>query len=43
MAYRGRRAVSAEMEDTVYACRSCGAELVRSSICRSAGTDAEAA
>jgi predicted SprT family Zn-dependent metalloprotease len=42
MAYHGRRAVSAEMEDTVYACRSCGAELVRTSI-RHAANPAEAA
>ncbi|HEX4236981.1 MAG TPA: hypothetical protein VHZ64_03415 [Xanthobacteraceae bacterium] len=43
MAYHGRRAVSAEMEDTVYACRSCGAELVRSSIRKAATSGAEAA
>jgi predicted SprT family Zn-dependent metalloprotease len=42
MAYHGRRAVSAEMEDTVYACRSCGAELVRTSI-RHSANPAEAA
>jgi predicted RNA-binding Zn-ribbon protein involved in translation (DUF1610 family) len=43
MAYHGRRAVSAEMEDTVYACRRCGAELVRTSICRTGNPGAEAA
>ena len=43
MAYRARRAVSAEMEDTVYACRSCGAELVRTSIRKAANPGAEAA
>jgi predicted SprT family Zn-dependent metalloprotease len=43
MAYHGRRAVSAEMEDTVYACRRCGAELVRTSICKAANSGAEAA
>jgi predicted SprT family Zn-dependent metalloprotease len=42
MAYHGHRAVSAEMEDTIYACRSCGAELVRTSI-RKASSPAEAA
>jgi predicted SprT family Zn-dependent metalloprotease len=42
MAYHGRRAVSAEMEDTIYACRQCGAELVRTSI-RKAANPAEAA
>jgi hypothetical protein len=43
MAYHGRRAVSAEMEDTVYACRSCGAELVRTSMRHTATPGAEAA
>jgi hypothetical protein len=43
MAYHGRRAVSAEVEDTVYACRRCGAELVRSSIRKAADSGAEAA
>jgi hypothetical protein len=43
MAYHGCRAVSAEIEDTVYACRSCGAELVRTSIRPSANPGAEAA
>jgi hypothetical protein len=32
MAYHGRRAVSADIEDTVYACKSCGAELIRTSV-----------
>jgi hypothetical protein len=43
MAYHGRRAVSAEIEDTVYACKSCGAELVRTSIRKAANSGAEAA
>jgi hypothetical protein len=43
MAYHGRRAVSAEMEDTVDAARSSGAELVRSSIRKAAASGAEAA
>ena len=43
MAYHGRRTVSAEMEDTIYACRSCGAELVRTSIRHGANPGAEAA
>jgi hypothetical protein len=43
MAYHGRRAVSAEMEDTVFACRSCGAELVRTSIRHTTNPGAEAA
>jgi DNA-directed RNA polymerase subunit RPC12/RpoP len=37
-----RRSIAAEMEDTVYACRSCGAEVVRTSM-RSANHGAEAA
>ena len=31
MVYDGRRAVSAELEDTIYACRRCGAEVIRTS------------
>ena len=31
MVYSGRHPISAEVEDTVYACRSCGAELIRTS------------
>lgn len=38
MAYQGRRAIAADMEDTVYACGNCGAELVRTSM-RRAGSD----
>jgi hypothetical protein len=41
MAYRTRRPVSAEIEDTVYACRRCGVELIRTTA-RPAGS-AEAA
>jgi DNA-directed RNA polymerase subunit RPC12/RpoP len=32
MVYQARRPVSSEMEDTVYACRRCGAELIRTSV-----------
>jgi hypothetical protein len=32
MVYHGRRVIAADLEDTVYACRNCGAELVRTSI-----------
>jgi hypothetical protein len=32
MVYHGRRAIGAELEDTVYACRRCGAELIRTSV-----------
>jgi predicted RNA-binding Zn-ribbon protein involved in translation (DUF1610 family) len=34
MAYQGRRAIAADMEDTVYACGKCGAEVVRTSVRR---------
>jgi len=34
MAYQGRRPIAPDMEDTVYACGSCGAELVRTSVRR---------
>jgi len=32
MAYQGRRAIAPDLEDTVYACGKCGAELVRTSV-----------
>ena len=35
MVYTTRRPISAEVEDTVYACRRCGAELIRTSSVRS--------
>jgi DNA-directed RNA polymerase subunit RPC12/RpoP len=31
MVYSARRPISSEVEDTVYACRRCGAELIRTS------------
>jgi len=43
MGYNGRRAVSAELEDTVYACGRCGAELVRTSMRKMPKSDAAAA
>ncbi len=43
MAYNGRRPVSTEVEDTVYACRRCGAELVRTSIRATARPEPEVA
>jgi len=42
MVYRTRRPVTSEVEDTVYACRRCGAELIRTSVCR-VSQNAEAA
>jgi len=43
MSYEGRRAVSADLEDTVYACRRCGAELIRTAMRKIASAGAEAA
>ena len=43
MVFHGRRPVSAEVEDTVYACRSCGAELIRTSVRQKPLKSAEAA
>ena len=36
MVYSSRRPISAEVEDTVYACRNCGVELIRTSSVRPA-------
>jgi hypothetical protein len=43
MAYNGRRLVAPDVEDTIYACRSCGAELIRTSMRQSSGQKSEAA
>ena len=32
MTYNGRRQIASDIEDTVYACRRCGAELIRTSV-----------
>jgi DNA-directed RNA polymerase subunit RPC12/RpoP len=40
MAYRTRRPVSAEIEDTVYACRRCGTELIRTTARSPGGAEA---
>ena len=32
MAYHAHRPVTHELEDTVYACRRCGAEVIRTSV-----------
>ena len=39
MVYNGFRAVAADVVDTVYACKSCGAEVVRTSV-RKKGAEA---
>jgi predicted RNA-binding Zn-ribbon protein involved in translation (DUF1610 family) len=33
MAFSGRHLIAPDIEDTVYACRRCGAELIRTSVC----------
>jgi predicted RNA-binding Zn-ribbon protein involved in translation (DUF1610 family) len=43
MVYSAKRPISADVEDTVYSCRSCGAELIRTSVCAPARKSAEAA
>ena len=32
MVYHTRKPVTSEVEDTVYACRNCGAQLIRTSV-----------
>jgi hypothetical protein len=32
MVYDSRRLIAADVEDTIYACRRCGAELIRTSV-----------
>jgi len=41
MVFNGRRPFAADLEDTVYACRRCGAELIRTSPCKGAKPGAE--
>jgi DNA-directed RNA polymerase subunit M/transcription elongation factor TFIIS len=43
MVYHGRRPISADVEDTIYACRRCGAELIRTSVRKSADQQPAAA
>jgi hypothetical protein len=37
MVFSGRRPIGPDVEDTVYACRRCGAELIRTSMRQGAG------
>jgi DNA-directed RNA polymerase subunit M/transcription elongation factor TFIIS len=39
MVYHGRRPISADVEDTIYACKRCGAELIRTSVCKTIEPD----
>jgi hypothetical protein len=41
MVFHGRRPISPEVEDTIYACRRCGAELIRTSVRTSTLAEAE--
>jgi DNA-directed RNA polymerase subunit RPC12/RpoP len=43
MAYNGRRLVAHDVEDTIYSCRRCGAELIRTSVRQSSAQKPEAA
>jgi predicted RNA-binding Zn-ribbon protein involved in translation (DUF1610 family) len=37
MVYSGCRVIAPDVEDSVYACKSCGAELIRTSVRSKAG------
>ncbi len=39
MVFTARRPIAAEVEDTVYACRRCGAELIRTSVRKTSKPD----
>ena len=39
MAYHGCRAVAPDVEDTVYACKNCGAEVIRTAMRRHGDAD----
>jgi len=39
MTYSGRRPIAPDIEDTIYACRRCGAELIRTSVCSASEPD----
>src|ERR1700749_2483726 len=39
MVYHGRRLIAADVEDTIYACKRCGAELIRTSVRKASGPD----
>jgi DNA-directed RNA polymerase subunit RPC12/RpoP len=43
MVYKARRPITSEVEDTVYACRRCGAELIRTTVRPADRKSAEAA
>ena len=41
MTYNGRRLIAPDIEDTVYACRRCGAELIRTSVRSASESDTQ--
>jgi hypothetical protein len=43
MVYKNCRPITAEVEDTTYACRQCGTELIRTAVCQSAPTRTKSA
>jgi predicted RNA-binding Zn-ribbon protein involved in translation (DUF1610 family) len=43
MVYSTKRPISSDVEDTVYACRRCGSELIRTSVRSAARKSAAAA
>jgi hypothetical protein len=43
MAYTGRRLIAVDVEDTIYSCRRCGAELIRTSVHQSSAPKPAAA
>jgi hypothetical protein len=40
MVYQSLRSLGPDIEDTVYACRSCGGELIRTSVRKKTGAEA---
>jgi DNA-directed RNA polymerase subunit RPC12/RpoP len=42
MVFNGRRPIAADVEDSVYACRRCGAELIRTTVRKAEKTPAAA-
>jgi DNA-directed RNA polymerase subunit RPC12/RpoP len=40
MVYHGRRPMGADIEDTIYACRRCGAEVIRTAMRKTKGAEA---
>ena len=41
MVFNGRRPIAADVEDSVYACRRCGAELIRTTVRKASPPDVQ--